>query len=294
MQADAVALRLAGALHYLVLTDAAPALAEAYRDPPECDARLWEVIEASLQEHEATVLAMLDSAPQTNEVARSAILIAAAHWLTARYELPVVLSELGASAGLNLLWDHYALVAGAKRFGPTNAVLTLAPEWRGPLPPSGRPVIHARAGVDLNPLDPITDRQRMLAYIWADQYQRQERCSIALDLAARLRPEISQGSAIDWLEQRLNKPQKHSLHLIYHTVVWQYLSPTDQARGKALLTRAGARADSTAPLAHLAMEGDGKAPGAGLRLHLWPDDLAIDLGRADYHGRWVDWHVPAA
>jgi len=29
-----------------------------------------------------------------------------------------------------------------------------------------------------------------------------------------------------------------------------------------------------------------------LTLRLWPDDLHIPLGRADFHGRWVIWDAP--
>jgi hypothetical protein len=27
-------------------------------------------------------------------------------------------------------------------------------------------------------------------------------------------------------------------------------------------------------------------------LRLWPGDKTLDLGRADFHGRWVDWRAP--
>jgi hypothetical protein len=40
------------------------------------------------------------------------------------------------------------------------------------------------------------------------------------------------------------------------------------------------------------MESDGDVrgqKGAALTLRLWPCDLRIDLGRADFHGRWIDW-----
>ena len=36
-------------------------------------------------------------------------------------------------------------------------------------------------------------------------------------------------------------------------------------------------------------EADGETPGAGLTLRLWPGDLRLVLGRACFHGRWVDW-----
>ncbi|TDK41408.1 hypothetical protein [Antarcticimicrobium luteum] len=43
-----------------------------------------------------------------------------------------------------------------------------------------------------------------------------------------------------------------------------------------LLTRAGA---------------DHWPAGSALTLRLWPGDLTIELGRADFHGRWVRWNA---
>jgi hypothetical protein len=37
------------------------------------------------------------------------------------------------------------------------------------------------------------------------------------------------------------------------------------------------------------MEADDDGPGVGLTLRLWPGDRRLSLGRADFHGRWVDW-----
>ncbi len=227
-------------------------------------------LSAALTTRSADLLPWLDSAPQTNEVARSAVLIAVGHWLSARFGLPLVLSELGASAGLNLLWDHYALALPDAHRGPPDPVLTLTPEWTGPLPPATPAVIAARAGVDLSPLDPVRDRERMLAYVWADQTARHDRASAALTLAARLNPSVTQGDAADWTEHRLRQSFPGQLHLLYHTVAAQYFPAPTKARIAAALTSAGARATEDAPLAHFAMETDGNTPGAALTLTLWP------------------------
>lgn len=293
LKPDAVALRLAGALHHLVLTGQAPMLARLYAAcDTVADAQLWRVLEAALRLNAEAILATLDSAPQTNELGRSAVYIAASHWLSAAYGLPLVVSELGSSAGLNLLWDHYALRIADHHYGPQDADITLVPDWHGHLPPMAPPIVRSRAGVDLNPLDPLTDRVRLLSYIWADQADRLDRTTRALDLVAEKRPEIARANAIDWLEARLARPIPQAVHLVCHTIAWQYFSEADQARGQAMLSRAGTRTRSDEPLAHLAMEDDGQGPGAALSLHLWPGDERISLGRADYHGRWVDWQGP--
>ena len=79
------------------------------------------------------------------------------------------------------------------------------------------------------------------------------------------------------------------MHLIYHTIAWQYFPPGAQARGTALIETAGAQATATRPLAWLRMENDGDAAGAALSVRLWPGDAHIALGRADFHGRWINW-----
>jgi hypothetical protein len=77
--------------------------------------------------------------------------------------------------------------------------------------------------------------------------------------------------------------------VVYHSIFWQYLPPEPQARARALLEAAGAAATPDAPLAWLRMEGDGADPGAGISLTLWPGGETRLLGRADFHGAWIDW-----
>ena len=220
------------------------------------------------------------------------MLIAAGHWLTARCGLPLILSDLGASAGLNLLWDQYGLHVGDTSFGPADPTLTLTPDWEGSLPPQRAPQILGRAGVDLNPLDPVTDRLRVLAYLWPDQPDRLARTIAALDLAARSPPAITRSGAATWLARRLQTRFPGALHLIFHTIAWQYFPPATQARGRALMAAAGAGATADTPLARLAMEADATPGSAALTLTLWPQGETIPLGRADFHGRWVRWTAP--
>ncbi|WP_050524180.1 DUF2332 domain-containing protein [Pseudorhodobacter wandonensis] len=291
-RADALALRLAGGLHALALQGQPIALHSFYANPTrytdiEAMAVLLDTVEAAPD----TLMHWLDSPPQTNEVRRSAVLIAAGHWLAAKFGLPMVLSELGASAGLNLNWDHYALDIG-ETFGPPDSPLRLTPEWRGPLPPHTAPQIIERRAVDLNPLCTTHDSLRIRSYIWADQPHRMALTQTAISLGKGI--SVEKGDAVEWLETRLRNQMPNCLHLIYHTVAWQYFPAATQARGEAALQTAGQRATATAPLAHLAMESDGtdSGPGAALTLRLWPGNQVIPLGRVDFHGRWVDWQAP--
>jgi hypothetical protein len=286
---DALALRLAGGLHSLILSGADRALASAYADKEISDPALHASLLSALQTHAAHLLQWLESPPQTNEVRRSAVLIATGHWLAKAYGLPLVLSELGASAGLNLLWDRYVLVAGGNRYGPTDAPVTLQPDWQGGPPELCPPQVAERAGVDLNPLDPVRDRLRLMSYIWADQPDRLARTSAAATLAGDHPGLVTPGDAVDWLEGRLAVPRPGLLHLIYHTVAWQYFPSAVQAKGEALLSAAGAKATADAPLARLSMEADSAADGAAVTLTVWPGGTPRLIARTDFHGRWVRW-----
>ncbi|MBO9473479.1 DUF2332 domain-containing protein [Shimia sp. R10_1] len=282
-------LRIASGLHALVLKQVDQALTAVYPPNVATDAELGHEVLAALQRHDAFLCDWITNAPQTNEVRRSAVLIAAAQLLNERFGLPMKLSELGASAGLNLMFDHFHLAVG-DGYGPKSDVV-LTPGWQGALPPLGALTVVDRRGVDLHPLDSHDPEHalRLQAYLWADQAERitRTRAAIALQDA-----EVDAGDAIDWLEARVTAPQDGALHLIYSTVAWQYFPVEGQARGTKIMEAAGAQATEAEPLAWLSYEADSETRGAALTLRLWPGDVTIDLGRADFHGRWVDWRAP--
>lgn len=280
-------LRLAGGLHHLVLTNADAALAEIYPpSQPHDDSFRAEVVKA-LDRNQTFLIDWIDRPPQTNEVRRSVGLIPAANVIAARYPLPFVISELGASGGLNLMFDRFAVQAGDSMLGNGTA-LTLTPEWSGPVPPSATVTITNRRGVDLTPLDlrRPTDVTRLLSYLWADQPDRRD---LTQNAVSCFDAQVDAGDAVDWLEHRLAMRHPGHVHMIYHTVAWQYFPPDVQARGEDLLTRAGEQATKDAPLARVAMEADAAGRGAALTLTLWPGGETRQLARIDFHGRWIDW-----
>lgn len=288
---DALALRLAGALHAVVRSGQDPDLAAAY--PPNNtvdDESLWVAVDAALRRDEAFILKSLRSPPQTNEVRRSAALLPGFLTIARLFGRPLMLSEVGASAGLNLQWDRYAYRLGNFAWGPASSV-SLAPDWEGPPPPKADLEVSERAGCDLNPLDPTSaeDRERLAAYIWADQADRLTRTGHALDIAAASATRVKRADAIQWLAGRLAETHAGRVHVVYHSIAWQYFPQALKDRGEALLDEAGARATGEAPLARLQMEADGQPDGASLTLQIWPSGERHEIGRADFHGRWVKW-----
>lgn len=284
-----VPLRLLGGLHALVLRGESP-LAALYPPHPEPDdAALLAALDETLSTHAPALLAALDNPPQTNEVRRAAVMIAAGHWLAARHDLPFVLSELGASAGLNLMWDRFALDLPCGRFGPEDSAVRLAPDFSGPCPPTAPIEVIDRRGVDLRPVNPHNPHEalRLLSYLWADQPDRVARTRAAIALAEA---PVDAGDAADWLEARLAARRPGTLHLVTHTIAWQYFPPETRARCTAALAAAGARATVDAPLARLSMEADNSGDrGAAITLTTWPNGCTRSMGRVDFHGRWLDW-----
>ncbi|WP_121061414.1 DUF2332 domain-containing protein [Chachezhania antarctica] len=288
----AIALRAAGGLHALVLSGRDDALTAAYPPNPTDPETLISAALAAFETHAEFFADWMQSPPQTNEVRRSAVLIAGAHWIAARHPLPFVTSELGASGGLNTNWDRYALQAGDVRLGPADPVLTLTPEWAGAAPAPAEIRVTDKAAVDLRPVDVTDPAQalRMKAYLWPDQPHRMELTEAAI---AAIDTPIAAGDAADWLEDRLARPFPGHIHMICHTIAWQYFPEPVKARVTALIEAAGASATHDAPVAWLSMEADGTPGSARIGLRLWPGDIDLELGRADYHGRWIRWHEGA-
>ncbi len=291
--ADSLPLRFAGALHYLVLSGADADLARLYPPAEVVADRLWDAVERAMAAHGDVIIASMRSPPQTNEIRRSVALIPALHLIAAETGLPLMLSELGASAGLNLLCDQFHLAAGSVNYGPDDSNICLRPDWLGKAPAPADLRISDRAGVDLAPFD-LSDpaqQMRLLSYIWPDQPERMGNIRAALDLARATPPGIAKADAVDWLAARLPMQAAGTAHVVLHTIAWQYFAQAARQRGRALIERAGDAATASRPLAHLAMEADDHrgGKGAALTLRVWPGGTLRQLARVDFHGRWIEW-----
>lgn len=289
--ADGLPLRLCGGLHALVRRGEAPKLMPLYPPNPLPDeAALWRAVARTFAEAGDKLLPWLDSPPQTNEVGRGAALMSGLLVVAARFGLPIELYELGTSAGLNLLLDRYRHDLGGVVAGDPDAALRLRPDWEGPPPPEAIVRIVGWRGVDLRPADVIADRERLLAYVWADQAQRLAQLEAALAIAAEDPPRVDTGDAADWLEARLaTDPAPGRARVVMHSVAYQYFPPRAQARIAAHIAKAGSRAREDAPIAWLRFE---KEPGereTSLRLTAYPDGEERLLASCQAHGRAIRW-----
>jgi hypothetical protein len=291
---DNVSLRLLGAAHFLALRGGAPALAAHF---PSTGGRYlakpaWNALRETFERERPRIRAHLDEQIQTNEVRRCCALLGGFLALAREHTWPLRLLEIGASAGLNQCFDQYRYELGAQRFGPDDAPLTLNCEWRGkPLELGGAPPrIASRRGCDLFPID-LRDREQRLrleSFFWPDQVERIARLRAACDCALRSGVALERARAGDWLARELAEPVPGTTSVLFHSVMWLYVPEAERKRIQNLMSEAGARATSDAPLAWLSMEGH-NYEFCEIRLRTWPDGEDQLLGRCHYHGAWVEW-----
>ena len=291
---DALALRACGALNPLA-REGDPALASLYppHPTPAPDA-FWRGVETAIAAHDERLARFLDSAPQTNEVARSAALLPGYLEIARRAGAPLAIREIGASAGLNLWFDRYAYDYGAFGWGSPDATVRIPCDWRGEAPSFESAIAVAdRRGCDLNPIDAgdPAARARMLAYIWPDQPARLARATAALDLAAAEPERVERIDAAEFAARELAAGAPGRALTLAHTIFWQYLPAPVKAALRRAIDEAAGRATAKSPFAWLRMEAEAEEPrGAVLRLSLWPHgpvDHALAL--AAFHGQWIEW-----
>lgn len=286
--ADALALRVAGALHRAVLENRDAALAKAYRAR-----RIDAAAAGAALERQAALLAdYLQSPPQTNDPQRSAVLLGGFQTIAARTQRPLALAEIGASAGLNQVWDAYSYMFGSWRWVLREpAPLTIRAEWQGRTPPLAPLTVQSRAACDIAPLDLQDEAQcrRLLSYIWADQDARLRRVAAAITHCRAQQIAVARMKAGAFVTQQLQNRPPDAAFVLYHSIVWQYIPGAEQRAIVRAMKQAGAKATEAAPLAWLRFEPGECADGADLTLTLWPGGETVRLAEGDYHGRWIRW-----
>ncbi len=294
---SALALRLLGSVHRLVLERRAGALAAYY---PSVGGT-WEprggvgAFLGLLGSEPDLARGWLDRPPQTNEVGRSAALMGGLLHLPTTERGSVRLHEIGSSGGLNLLADQFEFVDTAgEPFGRRRSPVRLEPAWSAaPLARwSGLRFDH-RSGCDTRPVDVSTTQGRLTltAYVWPDQTARLERLRGALALAGDHPLVVRRLGAADFVD-------RITLHdaattVLWHSVMWQYLPVPEQERVSARIQELGDRATEGSRFAHLFLEPTIRTDEAGheylVVLTTWPGGERRILGQAAPHGLPVTW-----
>lgn len=278
----------------MVLSGRSKELVDVYPPNAPEEGKLRRAVDAALDRHEVDILRFIERPPQTNEVGRAAALAGGFLAIASLTSLPLAIYEIGASAGLNLHWDHFAYDLGGLAIGKATSLPLIAPAWDGPKPPTVDVLVVDRAGCDRTPIDIRSkdDALRLRAYIWADQTERLARLDQAMDLVHSSRVRIVHADAADWASLRLAERRPGVATVLFHSIVWQYIEKGSRMRLEHAIEAAGRRADQEAPFAWLRMEPE-TPKAAALRLTLWPGGETLLLADVDYHGSWINWHIKA-
>src|SRR5215218_635619 len=264
-------LRLMGAAHRRMLEGVLPDMG-------------WPSFRRALVEDADAIRALLDRPVQTNEVGRCATLLPGFFAVAAATGLPLRLLEVGASAGLNLLWDRYRYETDGFAWGEPASPVRVGFRLEGGAPSAVPVEIADRRGCDPRPVDPASEEGRLtlLSFVWADQAERLRRLRAALAPAADLPVAVDRAGAAEWVAERLAAPADGVATVVFHSIVMQYLPEGERREFERRILAAGEGATKEAPLAWLRMEPAGER--AEVRLTIWPGGEDRLLARVGYHG----------
>jgi hypothetical protein len=286
-----IQLRLLAGVFRLVLTGKAQRLVEFYPclGGNAAASDVWPVMRNVIDAYAAELHDALAVTPQTNEVGRSAPLLAGLFDLVAACGVRRIrLLEVGASAGLNLLLDQYAFHGDSWQFGHANSMVQLAHAIDGQVRPEPFTVVE-RAGCDLSPVDAATAQGRLLltSFVWPFDVDRHRRLAGALEIAASHPVRVDKAPASEWLPGATAPVEPETLTVVWHSITQMYWDAEELAAVEAILQRAGAQQ----LLGEVGLEFDLNDPEGAepeLRTRLWNRDADIPrqrlLGTAHYHG----------
>mgnify|MGYP000855223679 CR=1 FL=1 len=296
-----VPVNLFAAVHYLLLADPAEPLARFYPNLAGGRATTGDPVPEFLAfcaDHSAEVRDLVATRlPQTNEVGRASVLVAALGELPRG---PRAHLDIGASAGLNLMLDRLAYSDGHGVLGGSDLVLecTVRPEGRrlaGELP-----VITSRLGLDANPLDLTNpdDARWLEACVWPDQADRFVRLRRAIELFVADPAPLRRGDAVADLRSAV---AALGPGIPVATTTWMlcYLDAGAQREFAAVLAGIGAERDldwvwaespsvvEVLPLPDALVGSDATLLGYSS----WRDGRRTDrvLARCHPHGYWLTW-----
>lgn len=224
---------------------------------------------------------------QTNEPGRCAILLP----VLVRLHQPLALIEVGASAGLCLIPDHYSYDYNGARVGSASApVFPCLTNEPTPIP-TAMPRIVWRAGLDLEPVN-LRDPERMAwleALIWPDQPDRLARFQAAADVARRTSTRVRRGDLLADLGGLIDEVPNGPTIVVFHSATLAYVrDPADRAAFTAMLwDKSAVWISNEAPFVFPDIAARAPRPGPpGAFL------LAVNgepLAWTDPHGAWIDW-----
>jgi hypothetical protein len=293
---------LLAAVHYLLLRGVDHALGTFYPSvahltavPPGDPVPAFR---AFCRDHRDALIDLMSTGlVQTNEPQRCTVLLPA-FVTVARLagDRPLALIEVGASAGLNLLFDRYSYDYGAGRSaGAPDAPVRFTCELRGAvLPPihAGMPPVATRLGIDLNPIH-ADDPQATLwlrALVWPEHPERAAVLQQVLALAQREPPTLMAGDALEVLPQAVAEAPTDATLCVFHIATLAHFPPEARERFRLLIPELARQRD----LFWLSSEGAGDPVRRGQHVTIltafqYGHRTERRLAYSQPHGAWLEW-----
>jgi hypothetical protein len=262
-------------------------------DDFETAADPWAAFRGVLEQHADWLVTFVRERPvQTNEVQRCWVLLPIFLTVARLAGRPLDLVELGASAGLNLLWDRYGYRYEAGGWGDPSSPLQLEGEERSAVPGEllrAQVEVRRRVGIDLDPVDATTDEGiRLLDTFVRDEGYR-ARVRRASTVLRREPPELVRGDYLEVLPDILRERSDDALTVVFQTISTVYLSDDERRRLHAIVDDAR----TAGPLAWVSTptpEEHGQRRGDyPLELTVWPGGERRIVARMNVRGEWMEW-----
>ncbi len=224
---------------------------------------------------------------QTNEVRRCSYLMPAFGVVSLDANgAPLGLIDVGASAGLNLLWDGYQYrYSDGSVYGPLDSEVVIECDIRGAMPclPPEFPEVAFRAGVDLNPVDLGDDEEYlwMLALVWPDHSDRTALLQAARRVWLSDPPRVESGDALAVLPRIVGEVPRRAALCVFHCHTLNQFPAAARAAFYETLCEISYDRD----VYHIISEGE------RMSVARIVDGVAdtIMLARRNAHGRWIEW-----
>jgi hypothetical protein len=288
---------LFGSVHYLLLTGANHRLKDYYPDlsPSARSApTAYDAFRDFCLEHREELRRLISTRlVQTNVVRRSVCLLPAfAAVSTLGGDRPLAQIEIGASAGLNLLWEHYLYeYDSGVTWGSPASPVHLSTDLRGEVVLPTIPATLRAAwtvGVDLNPVDLEDDDAVMWlrALVWPENVEQQDQLLAAIQVAKEHRPRLLKGDGSELLpELLLGAPPLATLCVFATHTLYQFPVEALSTLLKTMQSYSVSR-----PVYFVSMEQTG-GPHSELKLTLYEGGTSkiAHLANCNPHGRWLEW-----
>lgn len=238
--------------------------------------------------HEQAIRALVETRRvQTNEIRRCSYLMPAFGVIANENpDRPLALIDVGASAGLNLLWDSYRYsYSDGSTYGTADSGVLVDADTRTPMPrmPAQFPRVSFRLGIDLSPVDLSDDEEYrwMMALVWPDHTDRAELLAAARKIWLETPPEIVAGDAVVALPDVLTRVPVDAILCIFHCHTLNQFPVEARAAFHEVLMKESERRT----VYHVPSEGERMSVDCIEN----GQTSTILSARRNAHGRWIEW-----